>query len=227
MAWRRSKTGQIIWYINRTYRVLPTAFFVSPIAKPCFRAHWAGGGRLCRPRLALGRGGALRPRKGRRRRGESTMRKAIAGGASAKTSWSTPSTALAPGAATADRSPKRGRVPRSRLCEGGARPCASVPLPGSARCASPPRERSGPDRLPPRPRPRSMGGAGGPCRPLSISSAEGPRRCRGRRPGPARQSAHGFSRNRPTAQSTGRSPPAQAAARPKRQSRRSTDLRRR
>ena len=24
MAWRRSKTGQIIWYINRTYRVLPT-----------------------------------------------------------------------------------------------------------------------------------------------------------------------------------------------------------
>ena len=26
MAWRRSKTGQIIWYINRTYRVLPTAF---------------------------------------------------------------------------------------------------------------------------------------------------------------------------------------------------------
>ena len=26
MAWKRSKTGQIIWYINRTYRVLPTAF---------------------------------------------------------------------------------------------------------------------------------------------------------------------------------------------------------
>ena len=25
MAWRRSKTGQIIWYINRTYRVLPTS----------------------------------------------------------------------------------------------------------------------------------------------------------------------------------------------------------
>ena len=24
MAWKRSKTGQIIWYINRTYRVLPT-----------------------------------------------------------------------------------------------------------------------------------------------------------------------------------------------------------
>ena len=24
MAWRRSKTGQIIWYINRTYRVLAT-----------------------------------------------------------------------------------------------------------------------------------------------------------------------------------------------------------
>ena len=25
MAWGRSKTGQIIWYINRTYRVLPTS----------------------------------------------------------------------------------------------------------------------------------------------------------------------------------------------------------
>ena len=27
MAWRRSKTGQIIWYINRTYRVLPTHIY--------------------------------------------------------------------------------------------------------------------------------------------------------------------------------------------------------
>ena len=29
MAWRRSKTGQIIWYINRTYRVLPTPFYAA------------------------------------------------------------------------------------------------------------------------------------------------------------------------------------------------------
>ena len=39
MAWRRSKTGQIIWYINRTYRVLPTTGWSMPWRESVFPLH--------------------------------------------------------------------------------------------------------------------------------------------------------------------------------------------
>ena len=41
MAWRRSKTGQIIWYIDRTYRVLPTP----PLGTVCHSADGGHGAR--------------------------------------------------------------------------------------------------------------------------------------------------------------------------------------
>ena len=57
MAWKRSKTGQIIWYINRTYRVLPARR-----RKNVLRARWqlvpvVHGRDPCAGRRALGAAG--------------------------------------------------------------------------------------------------------------------------------------------------------------------------